>query len=368
MASQFFRPSRVIALVLAVGAVVWVGSRVIAPAEESHEVAAATAPTTPKVPVQRVTVISAVAEKHQQQTALSCVTQADHRAQAVARGAGVIVDLKVKLGATVKQGDLIAVISDEGRAAAVAQAKALVDQRQAEYDANKKLIDQGSIPRNQLTALESAVAAAKAGLSSAMAEANRANVAAPIDGTINDLPMQVGQAVQVGSAIATIVDPDPMLAVGAVSESRRGKIQVGQPASIRFINGPNVAGTVSFVGLSADKATRTYPVQAVMQNPASIIADGVTCEMTVTLAPTMAIGVPRSTLVFSDDGRLGVRIVTADQKALFQPVTILDDAVDTVWVAGLPASVQVITVGQDFVRDGDPVVAVPATPTLKPGV
>ena len=81
--------------------------------------------------------IDAKSESHQQLTVLSCITQADHRAQAVARGAGVIVDLKVKLGNTVKAGDVIAVISDEGRQSAVRQAQALLDQRQAEHDANK---------------------------------------------------------------------------------------------------------------------------------------------------------------------------------------------------------------------------------------
>jgi multidrug efflux system membrane fusion protein len=183
---------------LVAGAVLWIGSRSFGPqAEEGHaapEPVAATA-----VPAQRVTVIEAKAENHQQLTALSCVTQADHRAQAVARGAGVIVDLKVKLGITVKAGDVIAVISDEGRQAALRQAQALLEQRQAEYDANKRLIDQGSIPRNQLPALEAALAGAKATLASAQAEAARANVTAPIEGVINDLPMQVGQAVQVGS-------------------------------------------------------------------------------------------------------------------------------------------------------------------------
>jgi multidrug efflux system membrane fusion protein len=272
------------------------------------------------------------------------------------------MDIKIKLGNTVKAGDTIALISDEGRQAAVRQAQALVDQRQAEYDSNKKLIDQGTVAKSQLPALESAVAAAKAALATAQAEAAKVNVTSPINGVINELPMQVGQAVQIGNAIATVVDPDPMLAVGAVSEARRDQIAVGEAASVRFIDGSTVSGVVNFVGLSAEKATRTYPVQASMPNPKAAIADGVTCEMTVTLPPKMAVGVPRSALVFADDGRLGVRTVTADNKAAFRPVTVVDDAVDTVWLSGLDQTNRIITVGQDFVRDGDPVVAVPATP------
>jgi len=359
MSSKFFRPSRIIAVVLALVAIVWIGSGVIGP--QAQEAKPASAAATGVVPVQRVSVVDAAATNHQQRTLLSCVTQADHRAQAVARGAGLIVDLKVKLGATVKAGDTIAVISDEGRAAGVRQAQALVDQRQAEYDANKRLIEQGSIPRNQLPVLEATLAAAKAALATAQAEASRANVTSAIDGVVNDLPMQVGQAVQIGGTVATVVAPDPMLAVGAVNESRRAKIQIGQQASVRFIDGSTVTGNVSFVGLTADKATRTYPVQASFPNPKAAIGDGVTCEMTVTLAPIMAVPVPRSALVFADDGRLGIRAVTPDSKAQFAAVNVVDDAVDTVWVTGLPATVKIITAGQNFVRDGDPVSAVPAT-------
>ena len=180
--------------------------------------------------------------------------------------------------------------------------------------------------------------------------------------------MQVGQAVQIGGALATIIDPDPMLAVGSVERSRRAKIASRAVHLDPLHQWQQRPGSGDFVGLSADKATRTYPVQAVLENPRATIPDGVTCEMTVTLAPTMATGVPRSALVFSDDGRLGVRLVTADQKASFVPVSIVDDAVATVWVTGLAPSVQIITVGQDFVRDGDAVAPVLAGTVTKPAV
>ncbi len=94
---------------------------------------------------------------------------------------------------------------------------------------------------------------------------------------------------------------------------------------MRFINGNTANGTVSYVGLSADKATRTYRVEARMANPDAAIPDGVTCEMMVTLEPVEAAAVPRSALVFSDDGKLGVRVADAKSQARFVPVSIVDD-------------------------------------------
>ena len=73
-------------------------------------------------------------------------------------------------------------------------------------------------------------------------------------------------------------------------------------------------------GVSADKATRTYPVQARMDNADAAIGDGVTCEMIVKTDPIEAVSVPRSALIFDDEGGLGVRVVDAESRAQFMPV------------------------------------------------
>src|SRR5690606_4472475 len=95
------------------------------------------------VPVQRVGVAMATPEQHARQVVLSCTTRADHRASAVARGAGVLIELSVTRGSKVKANDPIATISDEGRASAVAQAQANLDQVQQDYEVKKRLIDRG---------------------------------------------------------------------------------------------------------------------------------------------------------------------------------------------------------------------------------
>lgn len=350
MASSLLKPSRLIALVLIIVAGGWVVSGYLASGEEKPK---PDTKQTEEVPIQKVTVIPVTNQSHRRQVIMSCVTKADQQAIATARGAGVLINLKVERGSTVKAGDVIAAISDEGREAAVSQAQALLDQRMSEYNANKKLIQSGDISRNTLPSLEAAVAAAKAALAAAQAEADRSIVRAPVDGIVNAVPVQVGQAIQAGTEIADIVSPDPMLAVGAASERQRPSLSVGQHTTVRFIDDTKVEGKVSFVALSGDAATRTYRVEARIPNPTGSIADGVTCEMAVDLEPQQAAPVPRSALVFSDSGELGVRIADEDNKARFIEVSVVDDTQDVIWVSGLDANTRVITVGQDFVKDGD---------------
>ncbi|MHA1552939.1 MAG: efflux RND transporter periplasmic adaptor subunit [Alphaproteobacteria bacterium] len=365
MASAIFKPSRIVAVAIVVGAVLWIASGSFGPDAEETSVAEDAVASEERVLIQKVAVAEVEVVSRERQVVLSCVTEAENRAKAVARGAGVIIELPISRGDQVRAGDVIAVISDEGRSAALSQAQALLDQRLAEYEANKTLIDRGDAPRNRLPALEAAVAAGRAAVAAAQAEADRSFVKSPIDGTVDLLPALVGQAVQVGDDVAEIVDPDPMLAVGAIGEARRASVQAGQMAEIRFVDERKVTGEVNFVGLSADKATRTYRVETTMANSEAKIADGVTCEMSVALDPVEAVAIPRSALVFSDEGELGIRIVKADDRVQFLAVDILSDGRQDVWVTGIQGKTRVIVVGQDFVKSGDLVEPISAAATAE---
>ena len=357
MSSGLLKPSRLIAAGVVLVAALWIGSGLVT---NRSDAASGDTAGEPVVLVQKVAVTTAAPQFHPRTVTLSCVTLADHKASAVARGAGILLSLSAARGDMVKAGDVIGQISDEGRQAVVDQAQALLQQRQAEFDANKRLIDQGDQPRNNIAALQAGVAAAKAAVAAAEAEADRATVRAPIDGKIDRVPVQVGQAMQIGTEIAEIVDPNPMLAVGAVSEARRNSVKVGDKATIRFIDNGTKRAEVSFVSLSADAATRTYRVETRMTNADAAIPDGVTCEMVVDLGTIEAVPVPRSAIVFSDDGRLGVRIADSASRAQFVPVQIVDDGTDDIWLTGIDKASRVIVVGQEFVKEGELVQAVSA--------
>ena len=116
---------------------------------------------------------------HSRKLVLSGRTEADKKVMATARSGGVITELKVRRGARVKKGDVIAVLSDEAREAQVAQARALLTQRRTELDAKRRLIEIGHLPRLELVNLEAQFKAAEAGLAAAEAERDRGIVRAP---------------------------------------------------------------------------------------------------------------------------------------------------------------------------------------------
>jgi multidrug efflux system membrane fusion protein len=225
-----------------------------------------------------------------------------------------------------------------------------------------KLVEQGTMPKLEAVNLETQFKAAEAGLAAAEAEKDRSIVRAPWSGIVNDVPVEVGQAVlqMMGKEIAQIVSIDPILAVVEVAERNLAGVHVGDAAEIRLVTGTKATGKVRFISKSASANTRTYRVDVEVPNADGAIPDGITAEVAIPLAAVPATRVPRSALTFSSAGDLGVRVVDTGNKVLFTPVSVVDDQQENMWVRGLADGAHIIVQGQDFVREGQVVEPVAA--------
>ncbi|WP_368187540.1 efflux RND transporter periplasmic adaptor subunit [Aestuariibius sp. HNIBRBA575] len=199
------------------------------------------------------------------------------------------------------------------------------------------------------------IQAAAAGVAAAEREIERLSITAPFEGLLETDAAELGSLLQPGSACATIIQLDPIKLVGFVPETDVSKVHVGALAGARLASGDEVRGRVTFLSRSADPDTRTFRVEVEVPNADLAIRDGQTAEILVASDGRSAHLLPQSALTLNDGGDLGVRVVDADQKAAFMPVSVLRDTVEGIWLTGLPDAVDVIVVGQEFVIDGVPV-------------
>lgn len=348
--------SRIIALILVIGAALWIGS--------GHFGSKPDANAGPKTQTEqklfRVAVANAETVERSRKLNLSGRTEADRRTTAVARTNGIITDLKVRRGSEVKEGDVLAILSDEAREANVMQAQARVDQRKREFDARRALIENGNLPKLNAAQLEADLKSAEAALAAAVAERDRGVVTAPMTGFVNEVPIVVGQALQPGAPVAEVLALNPMLAVVEISERRLGSVREGDRAEVKLVTGQTYKGQVRFVSNRASPQTRTYRIDVGLPNPDRKIPDGVTAEVSLWLAAVPATRVPRSVLTFSAEGRLGVRAVNNEDVVIFIPVDLVEDESQFLWVSGIPNGTRLIVQGQDFVKEGQKVEPVPA--------
>ncbi|MGP9818769.1 efflux RND transporter periplasmic adaptor subunit [Salinarimonas sp. NSM] len=358
--------SRIASIAIVIGAVAWVASgQAVVTALLGEPKAAVAAAPQPEggaaeehdlfaVAVHRVPVVD-----HARTITLSGFTRADRRASAVTRAQGTVVELAVRRGTEVAEGDVVAVLSDEAREAQVVQARARLEQRIAEGEARMRLIENGTLPALQRPEIEADLKSAEAALAQAEAEAARGFVRAPLAGVVDAVPAELGQALQVGDPVAEIIALDPMLVVVEIAERQLGGVRVGDHAEVRLVTGQTARGEVRFVSNRASEGTRTYRVEIGIDNAEGAIADGITAEATLALAAVPAAEIPRSALTFSGEGTLGVRIVDAEERVAFVPVGLVEDGRETLWVSGIPDGAAVIVQGQDFVVEGQHVAPVP---------
>jgi membrane fusion protein, multidrug efflux system len=363
MASRF-KAHRFSAILVLVAAGLWVGTGKFASvgSEEAHAAQPAPDGKTPEAttkvsaaPLRTVAVITPVFADHARGLRISGVTDADKRSVLAARTGGVIRTLGVKQGDLVAADQAVMTIEGPEVIAGIATAKAALSQRQQEFDVAEKLFKSGNTAELQLIAQRAALAAAEAQVSQAEAEADKLTLRAPFAGTVDSVAVELGEWVQTGGTIATLIALDPIVVRAEVSEIDVGYVKVGDKASVRLVGGQKFEGTVRHLSREASQGTRTYPVEIALPNPDRKIPAGMTTEVNLYAAPVRAVVVPRSIITLSSEGELGLRIVGADNVAHFTSVDLIDDTPEGLVLAGVPADARIIVAGQDLVRDGETV-------------
>ena len=313
-----------------------------------------------EAPVRTVAVVTPPRTEHARAIRISGRTEANKRAVLATRANGIIAELPVEEGQRVKAGDLVLKLDAEEKEAMLESARQVLVQREAEAAAAERLVKSGSMAKLQADNARSALATARSQLEQMQAELDRIEVRAPFDGIIDRVAVERGSAVMQGSEVATILNLDPILAKGEVSERNLGMISLGASADIRLVDGTKVTGTIRYISREATPATRTFPIEIAIPNPDGAIPAGMTAEITLRAEPVDAVVLPRSVVTLSASGDLGIRAVDKDGAVTFYPIDLVDDTPHGLVLGGIPAEARIIVAGQDLVSEGDKVEAVEA--------
>ena len=359
-----FRFHKLAAVVVLVAFAGWMGtgrfSSVGSAAPEAEEAAKKAEAEKPPVVLRTVAVITPPRIEHARAIRISGKTEAEKRVTLATRVMGVIQNLPVKQGERVNRGDLVMRLDAEDKEAAIRMAESVVVQRQAEADAAEKLVKGGNAPKLQADQARAALATAQSQLEGAKAELTQYAIYAPFNGLIDRVPVQRGSAILAGAEVATLINLDPLLAIGEVSERDLQYLKLGDQADIQFVDGKELKGTLRYISRDASATTRTFRIEVAIPNEDKLLPAGMTAEITLRGQPADAVMLPRSVVTLSDAGDIGIRAVDKDDKVVFFPIDIVDDTPTGLVLGGIPADARVIVAGQDLVAEGAHVKAVPA--------
>jgi len=288
------RQTYITSFITLVIAILWMLSGILA--DNEFEVKA----TTQLETISSVTVLNSKALEKAKKIKVSGTTEADKLIKIRAEASGTVISRPVKQGQFVKKDQLICQLYNAGRT---------------------------SYPK----------------------------VKAPFDGYLETFSVKEGDYLNTGAVCATIIDPDPMRLIGEVSEKEINFVKVGAKAEAELISGKKVEGVVSFVSTSANKGTRTFRVEIDVKNSDRSIRDGVSAQIAIEGDTILAHKISPSILMLGDAGELGIRTVNEDDQVEFKEIEILEDSIEGIWITGLPKKTRIITIGQEYVFQGQTV-------------
>lgn len=280
--------------------------------------------------------------------------------QVSARLSGQVEELNVSLGDTVSRGDSLLVLSADDRPAALEGARARVRQLEADLRAANRLRSDQLVSESEQLRLESELSAARAELRQASLAMEHLEPQAPFDGVINARHVETGSFVQAGEPLVDVVQVNPLKVTGFVPQQQAGKLAPGQEVTVSLLDGRELQGELTFVASVADPETRSFAIEARVDNPERFRIAGGSASIRIARPEQQALFLSPALLSLGPDGRPGILHVTDDDTVEFSPVDLLSVSSEGAWVSGVRFPVRLITRGGGFVAQGQQVHAVPA--------
>jgi multidrug efflux system membrane fusion protein len=252
-------------------------------------------------------------------------------------------------GVRVKKGDLIVELDARDWPERVEQSKASLRQAEIEYQSAQKLLKKGLVNEAQIAQAETVLANAKANLTSAKISLAASRIIAPFDGIVDQRYVELGDYVKESVNIVKVLDFSPYLVIGHAAEKDASFINIGDPARAQLITGDVIQGHIRFISAEANENTRTFPIEMEVRNPSGSMASGLTAKILVPQPKLFSHLVSPALLILNDQGKLGLKGITDDNKVMFHAIEIVKAVSTGIWITGLEEESKIITVGQGFV-------------------
>lgn len=196
---------------------------------------------------------------------------------------GIVTDIKFKEGDSVRKGDVILVLDKRLEELEVRRRELVVDTRKLDLDATRTLFEKTtSVSKEELDKKEADFNVAVVEHQMAQAELARRMIAAPTDGVITDLILDVGESTQAYEPVVRLVDPRQCLFKCNVEAAAAAHFGLGQSVRLQIDTGVEpvaTPGRIVFLSPVADPASGLINVKVQFENTQGTIRPGLAGRM-----------------------------------------------------------------------------------------
>jgi membrane fusion protein (multidrug efflux system) len=295
--------------------------------------------------------------------------EAEADAEIIAKVGGEVRRILVEEGDHVKAGQLLAVLDDRQLRFEAAQTRAALAKSERDFNRQVELHQKGLVSAGAFEGLKYDLDNQRAGNDLASLNLSYSEIRAPFAGIVSARHVKMGQDLAVGSKVFRVTDPTPLKAAVYVPERELARLKIGQAASISVdaLAGRSFSATVKLVSPTVDAATATFKVTLEVDDPKGDLKPGMFSRVGIVFERrSETLTIPRVALL-DTDGTSNVFVVTsgkAEQRAI---KTGLANAGKVEVTDGLTGAEQVVVVGQNGLKDGNPVRVISLEQTAKAG-
>ena len=283
--------------------------------------------------------------------------EAEADAEVVAKVGGEVRRLFVEEGDHVRAGQILAQLDDRQLRLQAAQTRAARGKAERDFKRQVELHNKGLVSAGAFEGLKFDLDNQVAADDLAQLNLSYSEIRAPFAGIVSVRHVKLGQEIAIGTSMFRVTDPTPLKASVFVPERELARLKPGQLASISVdaLAGRNFPAIVKLVSPVVDAATATFKVTLEVNDPKGDLKPGMFARVGIVFERRVdALTIPRLALL-DTDGSSNVFVVSAGKAEQRAIKTGLSNAGRVEVTEGLKGGEQVVVVGQNGLKDGNPV-------------
>ncbi|MBV9874930.1 MAG: efflux RND transporter periplasmic adaptor subunit [Verrucomicrobia bacterium] len=278
-----------------------------------------------------------------------------------------VLEVPVDVGKVVRKGDLLAAFDDSLFRAAVDHARVNLDHTDKQLERMLTMQKKGFASAIEVENARTADAAAKEALVEAEFNLTNTRINSPASAIVLQRNVNPGEITTVGTPAFKLGIIEPVYMVAQVSQEKIGSVHIGMQADVSTDGFPGVifTGHVVKIDGNVNDVTRTFGVYISIANSDLRLIPGITGYARLK-SEQMALAVPSTAVLNPVGDRAIVFVVDKDNRAHIREVRRgLMAGGMTELIDGVQEGEQVVTVGQQELRDNDRVLANQSAPWNK---
>jgi RND family efflux transporter MFP subunit len=268
-----------------------------------------------------------------------------------------VTKILVKAGKQVKTGELLAELDNSTIIAGIEELKTGMQLANTLYEKQKSLWDQKIGTEVQYLQAKSQKESLDKKLASLYEQLDMTKIKSPINGTIDEVMLRIGQATAPGAPGIRIVNMGTLKAKAEVAEAYAGRIKEGNEVKINFPDTKKeISARVTYSGKVINAMNRSFSVEASLEGNQDLHPNMLAILKIADYRNDSAIVVPINTVQNSEEGQY-VMVVkqngskyTAERRTV-KPGLSYNGNVEI--LSGLKTGDKVITTGYQDLNQGD---------------